>query len=169
MVGLDTPLVPQRHQILVTEPVEPICPMMVISFQHGTYFKQTPNGSLLMGYGDPDHEVIGLDQDATWEFLDEVARKITFHMPVLAQARVVRQWAGLYDMTPDSQAILGSTPEVEGYFMDIGWSGHGFQLGPIVGRVMAEMVVGDEPCVDVSDMRFARFAEGDLCPEPVCV
>ena len=169
MAGLDVPLRPQRHQILVTEPVAEICPMMVLSFTHETYFKQTPHGSLLMGYGDPAHEVIGLEQDSTWDFLEENARRITFHLPLAAEARVVRQWAGLYDMTPDSQAILGGTPQVEGFYLDIGWSGHGFQLGPIVGKVLAEIVVGDEPSVDVTAMRLERFAEGDLCPEPVCV
>ena len=169
MAGLDVPLRPQRHQILVTEPVAEICPMMVLSFTHETYFKQTPHGSLLMGYGDPAHEVIGLEQDSTWDFLEENARRITFHLPLAAEARVVRQWAGLYDMTPDSQAILGGTPQVEGFYLDIGWSGHGFQLGPIVGKVLAEMVVGEEPSIDVTAMRLERFVEGDLCPEPVCV
>jgi sarcosine oxidase, subunit beta len=169
MVGLEIPLVPQRHQILVTEPVGEVVPMMVISYTHGTYFKQTPHGSILMGYGDPEHEVIGLEQDSSWQFLEEVARKITYHMPVLRDVRVVRQWAGLYDMTPDSQAILGAVPQVEGFYMDVGWSGHGFQLGPIVGQVLAEIILGETPAVNVDAMRYTRFAENDLCPEPACV
>lgn len=169
MADLSVPITPQRHQILVTEPVEEICPMMVISFMHGTYFKQTPHGSILMGYGDPENEVIGFDQSASWQFLREVARRITFHMPALRGVRVVRQWAGLYDMTPDSQAILGSVPEVEGLYLDVGWSGHGFQLGPIVGKVLAELIVDGEPSIDISPLRYTRFAEGDLCPEPACV
>ena len=169
MVGLDIPLVPQRHQILVTEPVGEVVPMMVISYTHGTYFKQTPHGSILMGYGDPEHEVIGLEQEASWQFLCEVARKITYHMPVLKQVRVVRQWPGLYDMTPDSQAILGPVPEVQGFYLDVGWSGHGFQLGPIVGKVLSEIITGEEPSINVDVMRYARFAENDLCPEPACV
>ena len=169
MAGVDVPLVPQRHQILVTEPFEEICPLMVLSFTHGTYFKQTPHGSLLVGYGDPEHEVIGLDQDGTWDFLEQAARRISFHLPIAAEARVVRQWAGLYDMTPDSQAILGGASCVEGLYLDIGWSGHGLQLGPVVGKVLAEIIVGECPSIDVSAMRLERFAEGDLCPEPACV
>jgi len=169
MAGVDLPLTPQRHQILVTEPVAEVVPMMVISYTHGTYFKQTPHGSILMGYGDPAHEVIGLEQDASWQFLVEVARKITYHMPILENVRVVRQWAGLYDMTPDSQAILGGVPEVRGFYLDVGWSGHGFMLGPIAGKVLSEIIVGEEPTVDVDDFRYARFAENDLCPEPACV
>lgn len=169
MVGLDIPLTPQRHQILVTEPVGEVVPMMVISYTHGTYFKQTPHGSILMGYGDPEHELIGLEQESSWQFLCEVARKITYHMPVLKQVRVVRQWPGLYDMTPDSQAILGAVPEVQGFYLDVGWSGHGFQLGPIVGKVLSEIIVGEEPTINVDAMRYTRFAENDLCPEPACV
>jgi sarcosine oxidase subunit beta len=169
MAGIDVPLYSQRHQMLVTEPLEQVCPMMVLSFTHETYFKQTPHGSFLMGYGDPAHEAVGLDQGSTWDFLEEAARRICFHMPALAQASVVRQWAGLYDMTPDSQAIVGPSMDVEGFYQDIGWSGHGFQLGPIVGKVLAEIVVGEEPSIDVEALRFERFAEGDLCPEPVCI
>ena len=122
-----------------------------------------------MGYGDPEHELIGLEQESTWQFLCEVARKITYHMPVLKQVRVVRQWPGLYDMTPDSQAILGAVPEVQGFYLDVGWSGHGFQLGPIVGKVLSEIISGEEPSINVDAMRYTRFAENDLCPEPACV
>lgn len=169
MADVSIPLTPQRHQILVTEPVEEVVPMMVLSFTHSTYFKQTPHGSILMGYGDPDHEVIGLDQSATWQFLQEVARRITWHLPALRSVRVVRQWGGLYDMTPDSQAILGAVPDLQGFYLNVGWSGHGFQLGPIVGSVLAQIIVGEGPDINVSTMRYTRFAENDLCPEPACV
>lgn len=169
MAGVEVPLYPERHQILVTEPVETILPCMVISFQHGTYFKQTPHGSILMGVGDPLHEVKDFNQRSTWQFLEDVARKITFHMPVLREVRVIRQWAGLYDMTPDSQAILGGVPEVEGFYLDVGWSGHGFMMGPSVGKVMAELITGKTPEIDVSCFSLERFRTGRLIPEPACV
>jgi sarcosine oxidase subunit beta len=169
MAGVCIPLEPQRHQILVTEPIEEIVPMMVISFRHGTYFKQTPHGSVLMGYGDPEHELKGLSQRSTWEFVDQVARKILFHMPVLKDVRVVRQWAGLYDMTPDSQPILGAVTDVDGLYLDVGWSGHGLQLAPSVGRIIAELVAGEEPFIDVSCLEHRRFAARELVPEPACV
>jgi sarcosine oxidase, subunit beta len=169
MAGVSIPLESQRHQILVTEPVEEIVPMMVISFTHGTYFKQTPHGSVLMGYGDPEHELLGLDQQSTWDFVDQVARKILYHMPILKDVRVVRQWAGLYDMTPDSQPILGAVPDVKGLYIDVGWSGHGLQLAPSVGRIMAELIAGEEPFIDVRCLRLGRFAACELIPEPACV
>lgn len=169
MAGVDVPLYPERHQILVTEPVEMFIPCMVISFTHGTYFKQTPHGSILMGVGDPAGEVKDFNQRSSWQFMVDVAAKMTFHLPALRRARVIRQWAGLYDMTPDSQAILGPVPGLDGFYLDIGWSGHGFQLGPIVGQIMAEMITGQEPAVDVSYFSIERFKTGRLIPEPACV
>jgi sarcosine oxidase subunit beta len=82
--------------------------------------------------------------------------------------RVVRQWTGPYDITPDQQAIVGGTP-VEGFYLDCGWSGHGLQFAPSVGRIMSEMVMGKEPFLDVSMFRYSRFEENDLFFEPACI
>lgn len=167
-VGLDIPVIPERHQILVTEPLAMFLWAMVISFTHGTYFKQTPHGSLLMGVGDPEHEVKDFNERSSRQFLQDVARKITFHMPALGNVNVVRQWAGLYDITPDAQGIVGETA-VGGFYLDLGWSGHGFQLAPAVGQVMAEIISGEKPFIDVSCLSLERFARGELIPEPACV
>lgn len=165
--GLDIPVYSERHQILVTEPFDHILDPMVLCFDDGTYWKQTPHGSFLMGIGDPN-EVKGHDMGSTWQFLDEMGRKIVRHMPRLAGARVVRQWAGTYDITPDSQAIVGPTP-IEGLFLNVGWSGHGFQFGPSIGEALAEIVVGNEPFIDISPFYLERFETGRLIPEPACV
>ncbi|MFP4428437.1 MAG: NAD(P)/FAD-dependent oxidoreductase [Desulfovermiculus sp.] len=167
MVGLDAPMYPERHQILVTEPIEEFLPCMVISLTHGCYCKQTPHGSLLMGVGDPN-EVKDFNERSSWQFLQDVAQKVTFHIPVLERLRIVRQWAGLYDNTEDKQAILGETG-VEGFYIDIGWSGHGLQLGPVVGKLMAQKIAGQEPEIDIRAMSIDRFATGELIPEPACV
>lgn len=168
MAGVDIPLYPERHQILVTEPLDMFLPCMVISFTHGTYFKQTPHGSLLLGVGDPEHEIKDFNQESTWQFLKDCAERITYHLPKLKQLRVVRQWAGLYDKTPDQQAILGKT-HVDGFYLDVGWSGHGLQLGPIVGKMMAQEIAGEKPDIDISAMNMERFSSGKLIPEPACV
>ncbi len=167
MVGIDVPLYPERHQILVTEPVEMFLWCMVISFTHGTYFKQTPNGSILMGVGD-SQEIKDYNQESTWQFMQNVAKKITYHMPVLKKAQVVRQWSGLYDITPNAQGIVGPTP-LEGFYLDLGWSGHGFQLAPAVGQVMSEMISGEEPFIPMDCLSLKRFELDQLIPEPACV
>lgn len=168
MVGLDIPVIPERHQILVTEPLEMFLYTMVISLTHGAYFKQTPHGSMLLGVGDPENEVKDFNERSSWQFLQDVAKKVTFHMPALKNVNIIRQWAGLYDITPDSQAILGDT-EVKGFYLDLGWSGHGFQLAPVVGQIMAEIISGKKPVIDVGCMHLRRFEEGNLIPEPACV
>lgn len=167
MIGIEIPVYPERHQILVTEPLEMFLWCMVISFTHGTYFKQTPHGSILMGVGD-SQEVKDFNEESTWQFLQDVAKKITFHMPALRNVNVVRQWSGLYDITPDAQGIVGET-EVGGFYLDLGWSGHGFQLAPVVGQIMAEIVSGEEPIIDVDCLSIRRFTENKLIPEPNCV
>lgn len=168
MVGLNIPIIPERHQIMVTEPLEMFLWTMVISFKHGTYFKQTPHGSLLMGVGDPEHEVKDYNERSTWQYLKDAAEKITAQVPILREANIIRQWAGLYDITPDQQGIVGPTA-LEGFFLDAGWSGHGFQLAPAVGQAMSEIVSGEKPFIDLCCMSLDRFAKGELIPEPACV
>lgn len=168
MVGLSIPIIPERHQIMVTEPLEMFLWAMIISFKHGTYFKQTPHGSLLMGVGDPEHEIKDYNERSTWQFLKDAAEKITTQVPILREANIIRQWAGLYDITPDQQGIVGPTA-LEGLFLDAGWSGHGFQLAPAVGQVMAEIVSGEKPFIDMCCMSLDRFSKGELIPEPACV
>lgn len=168
MVGIEIPMYPERHQILVTEPLDMVLPSMMISLTHGTYFKQTSTGSILMGLNDP-HEVKDFNEDSTGEFLIEAAKRITAHMPALRNTKVIRQWAGLYDITPDQQPILGPVDQVDGFYMDVGWSGHGLQLGPVVGKLMAQLINNEEPEIDIRPLNFNRFETGELIPEPVCV
>ena len=167
MVNLALPIRPERHQILVTEPVEPMLGPMVMSFSYDLYCQQTPHGSFLMGYGDPS-EPEGYNERSSWEFLEEMAAKATWLLPPLGHLRVVRQWAGLYDLTPDRQPILGETQEVPGFFLAVGFSGHGFMIAPMVGRLIAESVVGREPSLPVH-LDLGRFARGELVMEPSVV
>ncbi|NPV71406.1 MAG: FAD-binding oxidoreductase [Firmicutes bacterium] len=165
--GVQAPIYSERHQILVTEPFEHALNPMVLCFDDGTYWKQTPHGSFLMGIGDPN-EAKGHAVGSSWQFLHEVSVKIERHMPRLAGARVVRQWAGTYDITPDSQAIIGPTP-VDGLYVNAGWSGHGFQFAPTIGQILAEVVLHRQPMIDVSPLYLERFETGRLIPEPACV
>jgi sarcosine oxidase subunit beta len=96
----------------------------------------------------------------------ESANKAMHRVPVLEEARIVRGWAGLYEITPDNHAILGRVPEVEGLILAVGFSGHGFQHGPAVGRVMAEVILhGHSELIDISPVALTRFKEGQLILE----
>ncbi|AEG60524.1 NAD(P)/FAD-dependent oxidoreductase [Desulforamulus ruminis] len=167
-IGIDLPLTPERHQILVTEPVEMMQEPMVMSFYHGLYCQQVPHGSFVMGLGDPN-EPKEYNQNSSWQFLHEMAAKVTFLLPPLANLRVVRQWAGLYDLTPDRQQILGSVPGIEGFHLAAGFSGHGFMIAPMTGRLMAEYILGEETSLPISMFDFSRFERGELYVEPSVV
>lgn len=168
MVGLEVPIYPERHQILVTEPVAPLQGPMVMSFHHHIYCQQTPHGSFIMGLGDPS-EGPSYNQRSSWQFLDEMAQKITWLLPPLKGVRVVRQWAGLYEMTPDRTPILGEVPAVPGFYLAAGFSGHGFMLAPMTGVLLAETILGMQASLPIEKMDLGRFARGELFYEPSVV
>jgi len=168
MVGLDLPVYSERHQIMVTEPVNPLQGPMVISFYHHFYCQQVPHGAFIMGQGDPN-EPRGHNIGHSWQFLQELSQKIGRTFPVLRQLRIVRQWSGLYNMTPDSQPILCEAPEVPGFFLAIGFSGHGFMIAPMTGTVLAEMILGKELSMPVEKLDLGRFDRGELVLEPSVV
>ena len=167
MVGLDIPVKPERHEILVTERVEPLQKPMVMSFSYNIYCQQTPDGSFIMGFGDPD-EPESHNISSSWHFMEEMAEKATNLLPVLRNLRVVRQWAGLYNITPDAQPILDTAPNIDGFYIAAGFSGHGFMISPMVSIYMAEMILGEERSLEL-DLNLERFEKGNLILEPSVV
>jgi sarcosine oxidase subunit beta len=168
MVGVDVPVYSERHQIMVTEPVEPLQGPMVMSFGLNFYIQQSLDGSFIGGRGDAN-EPRDLRMTSSWHFLEEMAKTIDLVLPTISKLRVIRQWAGLYNMTPDKQPIYDKADNVEGYYIAIGYSGHGFMFGPITGVVMSEMILGEEPTIDVSMLNLNRFKTGKLLLEPSVV
>ena len=168
MINVDLPIYSERHQILVTEPVDPLQNPMVMSFSLNIYCQQTPHGSFIMGRGDVG-EPRDLRITSSWQFLDEMAKTVTSLLPPVGKLRVVRQWSGLYNMTPDKQPIFGPIKEIEGFFLAIGFSGHGFMLAPMTGLLMAEQIVGEKNTIDISMLDKDRFERGDLVLEPSVV
>lgn len=168
MAGIDLPVWGERHQILITEPVEPIMGPMVISFHHDFYCQQTVHGSFIMGVGMPG-EPKGYDIHSSVDFLERMARAVAHLLPPVAQLRVVRQWAGLYDRSPDAQPILGECPPVDRFFNANGFSGHGFMVAPIVGVLLAELITSGRTSIDISKLDAGRFARGELVLEPAVV
>ncbi|MGI6359168.1 MAG: NAD(P)/FAD-dependent oxidoreductase [Bacillota bacterium] len=168
MAGIDLPIHSERHQILITEPVEQMQRPMVMSFHHNLYAQQTPHGSFIMGLGDPNEQP-GYNINATWQFMHEMAEKITWLLPPLRDIRVVRQWAGLYNMTPDRTPIIGAAPSVSGFHMAVGFSGHGFMLSPITGVLLAEEILGLPLSLPIDKMDLGRFERGELFREPSVV
>lgn len=168
MVGIDLPVYSERHQILATEPVEPTQGPMVMSFSLNIYCQQTPHGSFIMGRGDAN-EPRDLRRTSSWQFLDEMSKTVSKLLPPLGNLRVIRQWAGMYNITPDKQPILGPIKELEGFYVAIGFSGHGFMLAPMTGLLLAEQILGEKTSIDISMLDKDRFDRGELVLEPSVV
>lgn len=168
MVGIELPIFPERHEILVTEPVEPTMGPMVMSFYHNLYCQQSPHGSFIMGIGHPN-EPESYDIKSSWQFLRDMAERLVEILPPLAGLNIVRQWAGLYDMCPDRTPILGNSPALTRFFTAAGFSGHGFMISPITGQLMAEMVMGKPTAFPIQMFDAGRFERGELFVEPSVV
>lgn len=169
MAGVDIPVYSQRHQILITEHVDSLWKPMLMSFSENFYFQQLPDGGILGGYGDPKNEVIGGNIDSTWQFARTMAKKMVKLVPVLKDVRMVRQWAGLYNMSPDAQPILGEHPKLKGFYLSVGFSGHGFMLAPVTGRLIAELILDGETYIPIDRLDLGRFERGELIYEPSVV
>lgn len=168
MAGVDIPVYAERHQILVTEPVNPLQGPMFMGFALNIYCQQSPHGSFIMGRGDAN-EPRDFSVTSSWHFLEEMAKDCCTLLPLLKDLRVVRQWAGLYCMSPDRQPIYGKADNIEGFYMATGFSGHGFMFGPVTGVVMSEMILGEKHTLPVETLGLDRFAKGELVFEPSVV
>jgi sarcosine oxidase subunit beta len=111
---------------------------------------------------DPLEHADDCDHAASAGYADVVRRSVAARYPRLADFAVERSWAGPYDITPDWNPIMGACPGIDGLYLAVGWSGHGFKLSPAVGEVVAAEVTGRTPPVDVSELRPGRFAAGRL-------
>ena len=168
MVGVDIPVYSQRHQILITEPIDPLFRPMLMSFSRNFYGQQTPHGSIIMGFGDPNERKDG-DIGSSWQFAQEMAQKMTAVLPLLKEVSMVRQWAGLYNMSPDAQPILGEHPQIEGFYMALGFSRHGFMLAPITSKLIAELILKRKTSLPIDKLDIGRFERGELIIEPSVV
>lgn len=100
-----------------------------------------------------------------WDFLDTVVDVALTRLPVLAEGTVSHAWAGLYAMTPDANAIVGPAGTIDGFYLINGFSGHGFQHSPALGRLLAATIAG-QPCdIDLSPFALDRFRSGAATPE----
>ena len=165
MVGVDLPVTPLRRQILFTEPMPglPAVLPMTIDFETSFYFHREGPG-LLMGMSDPDEQPgFLLETSDDWvPALIEVAER---RAPRIAETGIRGGWAGLYEMTPDHNAIIGESPEVSRFLYATGFSGHGFLQGPAVGEIVRDLVLQRTPFVDVAPLDAQRFGGSVLRPE----
>lgn len=162
MAGIETPVVTYPLQAAVTEPVKPFLHPVVVSGSLHVYVSQTSRGELVFGASvDPFPQY---SMRGTLDFIEGLAGHVLELMPGLSQLRVLRQWAGLCDMTPDYSPIMGRTP-VDGYLVDIGWGTYGFKAGPVAGETIAELIATDKIPRLIAPFGLDRFERGELVGE----
>ncbi|ACB85325.1 FAD-binding oxidoreductase [Natranaerobius thermophilus JW/NM-WN-LF] len=167
MAGIELPIYPERHEAMVSEPLDPFQGPMIVSLYHDFYMQQVPHGSFLMGHGDPE-EPESLNINSSVKFPIKLSKKIASVFPPLKDIKIIRQWAGLYDMSPDAQPILGET-SVKGFYTSAGYSGHGFMIAPYTSKLVAQLILEQEPELDISMLNYDRFERGELILEPSVV
>jgi glycine/D-amino acid oxidase-like deaminating enzyme len=114
----------------------------------------------------PFERVRVLDPEPATALNDKALASLAGVFPAFGQARVVQHWAGLIDVTPDAVPVISPVESMPGFFVATGFSGHGFGIGPGAGRLVADLVTGDEPIVDPTPFRFSRFSDGSR-PRPI--
>jgi sarcosine oxidase subunit beta len=156
LAGVFVPVKPDRHEALVTEAVERCLEPMLVDYRaDGCYFVQHYGTGHFIGCYTPVPIVPGHRIDASDEFITEMPRRMIRLLPKLATVKVLRQWAGSYEMSPDGNPICGKTP-VEGFYVACGMSGHGFMFGPALGKLMQELITTGTPSIDISEFRLDR-------------
>jgi sarcosine oxidase subunit beta len=136
--------------------VVPASKIMVIDFETTFYFHREGAG-VLFGMGDPT-EPSTFDTTVRWDFLEQATGVAMARLPALADASISHAWAGLYEMTPDANPIIGPVRDVPGFFLINGFSGHGFQHSPAAGRILADLIVSADPEMDLAPFALERLA-----------
>ncbi|HIE22862.1 MAG TPA: FAD-binding oxidoreductase [Candidatus Korarchaeota archaeon] len=159
MAGIELPNKPYRHEILITEPLSHFLDPMVISFHDNVYFRQTKRGGIIGGWGDPE-EKPGYNFSSSLRFVTKMAGLLRKYIPSLKHIRILRQWAGLYDVTPDAKPILGPVKGIEGFLQMNGYSGHGFMVAPMCAVLLAQYISGEPLSMSLEPFSIDRFKEG---------
>jgi sarcosine oxidase subunit beta len=162
MVEVRSPLYIHPLQAMVSEPVKPWLDPILVSGSLHVYISQSARGELVMGASLDPYEVHSTR--SSLEFVEGLTAEMLNMFPFLSNVRVMRQWAGMADMTPDFAPIMGKTP-VEGFYLDSGWGTWGFKATPIAGKTMAHTLIHDAPHPLITGFSLDRFRNYALTGE----
>ena len=162
MVDVQTPIIIQPLQACVSEPMKPWLDTILVSGSLHVYVSQSSRGELVMGSSLDPYEVHSTR--SSLDFVEGLTTHILDMFPFLSNVKVVRQWAGMADITPDFAPIMGKTP-VEGFYLDAGWGTWGFKATPISGKTMAETIARDMAPELIHSFRLSRFEDYELTGE----
>jgi sarcosine oxidase subunit beta len=171
-LGVDIPIRPTKRQIVTTERFDELpreLPMLV-DLSTGCYMRKEGDG-VMLGWADPN-EPESFDTTFNPDFIDAIIERALPRVPCLANASINlrRCWGGLYDISPDHHAIVGPVPQVEGFYVCTGFSGHGIMHSPAMGTAIAEMILfGESRTLDVKPLSIERFSTGELLHETAVI
>lgn len=166
MVGLTLPVTPYRRELVITEPLSedfgdlPKSMPMTIDYSSSLYWHREGRG-LLMGFSDKTNPP-GFETSKDPAFLEKLGEIAAKRAPRLLDIGIGRGWVGLYEVTPDHNAILGEFKKISRFFYATGFSGHGFLQGPAIGEILRDLYLDKEPFVDISPLSADRFANPNL-------
>jgi len=139
LVGVELPNKPHRHEICSTEPLKPWLKPLVADLENGLYFSQSTRGEIVGGIVRSACRRAST-RTAPFAFLGLYAKALVATCPVLGKVKVLRQWSGCYDLTPDGNPIVGGVDAIEHFYQASGFMGHGFMMAPVMGKLIAEHI-----------------------------
>ncbi|HVH42948.1 MAG TPA: FAD-binding oxidoreductase, partial [Labilithrix sp.] len=171
LLGVELPNKPHRHEICSTEPLKPWLKPLVADLANGLYFSQSTRGEIVGGIGQ-ERVPEGVNHGSSFAFLGLYARALVTTCPVLGKVKVLRQWSGCYDLTPDANPIVGGVDDVEHFYQASGFMGHGFMMAPVMGKLIAEHIESGDGGPDLplfERWNLRRFKEGKLLSESMII
>ena len=169
-VGVELPNKPHRHEICSTEPLKPWLKPLVADLANGLYFSQSTRGEIVGGIGQERVPAGPRTRTARSRSSASTRARSSRTCPVLGKVKVLRQWAGCYDLTPDANPIVGGVDEVEHFYQASGFMGHGFMMAPVIGKLLAEHIAtGDATSRMFERWNLRRFKEGKLLSEAMII
>ena len=164
MVGREIPVDPRRRHIFVTDEFAGVRhPMPLVIDRKSGFYCRSEQRQVLMSAGDVG-ATTEFSASVDWSMLGETVDKAVRRIPALEGASIRHAWAGLRPLTPDEHAILDWAPDLRGLYLAVGFCGHGFQHSPATGQVVAELLTGTPPSIDITDLSLARFAGPQRSP-----
>jgi heterotetrameric sarcosine oxidase beta subunit len=168
LVGVEMPNHPHRHEICSSEPLKPWLAPLVADLTDGLYFSQSTRGEIVGGIGNAKVPA-GPNQESSYRFLALYSRALLRACPLLGRVKILRQWAGLYDLTPDHNPIVGGVDELDGFFQVSGFMGHGFMMAPVIGKLLAEHIATGTRSELFERWNLRRFRQGRLLSEGMII
>ncbi|MAG36841.1 MAG: sarcosine oxidase subunit beta [Dehalococcoidia bacterium] len=163
LAGVDLPIVTQPLQACVTEPLKPFLDKVIVSANLHVYVNQTDRGELVIGAEVDPYQSYSMS--GTLPTLEQMASYTLELFPQLHNVKVLRQWAGICDMTPDYSPIIGGVEGLDGFYQDVGWGTYGFKAGPIAGKCLAELIATRKIPELIEPFALSRFRDARLVGE----